>query len=134
MKVSQLRQIIREEAKRALNEETGYERHESLNESVTEEEIAATIKLMDRAAKAAGFQLQLHKVNTKPKKRLTLHAVWTATGEQYSGRIPWGTNAIYLLWAKPHGLYVSVSQRGEFPVSGKPQDWTNKLKWARAFE
>jgi hypothetical protein len=116
-----------------LNEETGYERHESLNESVTEKEIDSAIKLMEPAAKAAGFQLR--KVNTKPGKKLTSHAVWTVAGEEYrnttSGPLQ---RAVYLLWAKPHGLYVSVSQQGTFPVSGKPQDWTDKLKWAKAFE
>ena len=114
-----------------LNEETKYESHESLSESVTEEDIASAIKLMEPAAKAAGFQLH-GKVNTRPGKKLTSHAVWTVAGEQHSGRTP--SKAVYLLWAKPHGLYVSVSQKGEFPISGKPQDWADKLKWANAFE
>ena len=124
MKKSELRQIIKEEIGKVLKEEV-------LSESVTEEEIASAIKLMAPAAKAAGFQLH-GKVNTKPGKRLTSHAVWTMAGEQHSGRTP--SKAIYLLWTKPHGLYVSVSQKGVFPISGKPQDWTNKLKWAKAFE
>ena len=114
-----------------LNEESEYESHEFLSESVTEEEIAAAIKLMEPAAEAAGFQLH-GKINTKPGKKLTAHAVWTPAGEQHSGRVP--SKAIYLIWAKPHGLYVSVSQKGTFPISGKPQDWTDKLKWAKAFE
>ena len=124
MKISELKQIIKEEIGKVLKEE-------ALSESVTEEEIVSAIKLMAPAAKAAGFQLH-GKVNTKPGKRLTSHAVWTTADEQHSGRTP--SKAIYLLWAKPYGLYVSVSQRGEFPISGKPKDWANKLKWEKAFE
>ncbi len=106
------------------NKITTQSRLNEINETVTEDEIIATIKMMNQAAESAGFQLY-GKINTKPGKRLTSHAVWALVDDP--------SRAIYLLWSKLTGLYVSVSKGGMFPISGTPQEWSDKLKWENAF-
>ena len=102
-----------------------------INETVTKDEIVAAIKLMNSAAEAAGFQLH-GKINTNPGKRFTTHAIWTIAGEQHSDS-QYPSKAVYLVWSKPTGLYVSASKGGTFPISGTPQEWSDKLKWKKAF-
>ena len=113
------------------NKITSQSRLNGINEAVTEDEIAAAIKMMNSAAEAAGFQLH-GKTNTKPGKRFTTHAVWTLADEQNSD-FQHPSRAVYLLWSKSTGLYVSASKGGTFPLSGTPQEWSDKMKWEKAF-
>ena len=113
------------------NKITTQSRLNEINEVVTEDEIVAAIKMMNQAAEAAGFQLH-GKINTNPGKRFTSHAVWTLAGEQ-NPDLQHPSRAVYLLWSKPTGLYVSASKGGTFPISGTPQEWSDKLKWENAF-
>ena len=113
------------------NKITSQSRLNGINEAVTEDEIAATIKMMNSAAEAAGFQLH-GKTNTKPGKRFTTHAIWTLADEQNSD-FQHPSRAVYLLWSKSTGLYVSASKGGTFPLSGTPQEWSDKMKWEKAF-
>jgi hypothetical protein len=106
---------------------------EFISESVTEGEIIAAIKLMEPAAEAAGFQLH-GKINTKPGKRFIGHAVWTVAGEQHIERHP-QSRYVALVWSKSTGLYVQARATSQDkPSIGTPQEWSDKLRWERAFE
>lgn len=114
---------------------------ESINETVTEDEIKATIESLDRAAKAAGFQLD-RKPNTKPGKSATSHARWIHKSVVGMGMKPRDlilnqSPHVALVSSKSEGLKVAAypaegSSIKRIPwsyVHGTPKEWSDKRKW-----
>lgn len=131
-----LRQIIKEEIKRQL----------LINEAVTEDEIKAAIESLDRAAKAAGFQLD-GKPNTKPGKSATSHARWIHKSVVGMGIKPRDlilnqSPHVALVSSKSEGLKVAAypaegSSIKRIPynyVYGTPKEWSDKKKWDELFK
>lgn len=110
------------------------------NEEVFEDEIKATIESIDKAAKAAGFQL-FRKPNNKPGKSRTAHATWIHKSVDGMKMRDIEAPYVSLVWSKGEGFTI-VAKPAENSSMRKSQngfvydtteEWLDKKKWSELF-